>query len=408
MKPINLAWRLRPKFQPHRPPIQNIENGCAPTDTLDMTAPYGNSTGIPVLRRLKSFFTGLSAPAVSQTGFLAPSIASVYQEVMTNLEHLQVRYVGERSATARIAVIDHFERADHGEMVVDVVRQKSGCSPQDILKVEGTTDFKSAPLLVPGPESPSQRLDAYIELSTTEELETKNKILRELSESTDIRTINMSLGHDTLGTADILFGQALRARDLTTPELRSFIFEACGLPASWDPSNLKALKQALVKRVHQVTRESRLVDGAKRKHEALSKSLKEKGVAYVLPSGNSGEHLLYLKGIGIEVPNGAHHSEFHNPHAIVVGAIDDRGTPTPDDDEMAPFSSSSPYTAFLANGTNVRVQNQSVDGTSFSAPVVAARLHQARQVLPEAPVEELGYLITRHARVPGSDIPVVE
>ena len=386
-----------------------------PQDIFVAGSSYQGPPVHPVMKWLGKLYFRLFPPSVAQAGFLAPAIHSIVVMEKNRVEVGPVDYVGGRNDRARVVVIDSFSRDSdqkiHGDHVTGVLQRVGDLKPSEIQRIDyGRADGVRA-LLRPGPESAGERLDAFIRMNGLLALEDKNKILRELQKRENLDVVNMSLGISTLGTAEGLFREAMSRRDSTGGAER-FFFDAVELPCSWDPINLARLRQALIDRVHNLTSSDPEVLRSRREFQRLSSELKQRGVSFVVAAGNDGELASRLRAMRYRLPEGAAVSYFHNRDNIVVGAIDDKGTADPYDDELAGFSTPSPYVRYLANGTNVPVDAFSggnlMSGTSFAAPIVSGKIARLKEAVPAASADDLGYLIANHPGVKGSDLPVVD
>lgn len=384
-----------------------------PTDTFASSRTYEKS-GIPALRWLKNIFSRLIGQGVSQSGFLAPAIAEVCLAEQNRLRNRPVEFVGGRNDNARVAVIDSFSSSSdfrlHGDHVLGVLQREGDLRPSELQRVNFDAGSAVELLLEPGPESPSERLDAYIKLDALIGVEDKNKILRRLKTNENLQVINMSLGIEPLGTVESIFGKALNRKEASKERSR-FLFDAVGLPHSYEHQNLKLLRQRLLNRVSKVLSDDPSFQKSCADFRELSSELKSNGVSFVVAAGNNETQAETLRGLGYHLPGGSTMSYFHNPHAIVVGALDDKGTADPSDDELAPFSTRSLYTSVLANGTKVPVDpfggGDRLNGTSFAAPIVAGRIARMKTENPGARPEEMVYLIADQIGVRGSGLPAV-
>ena len=123
-----------------------------------------------------------------------------------------------------MAVIDSFSsRSDfrlHGDHVLGVLQREGDLRPSEIQRVNFDAGSAVELLLEPGPESPSERLDAYIKLDALIGVEDKNKILRRLKTNENLQVINMSLGVEPLGTVESIFGKALNRKEASKERSR--------------------------------------------------------------------------------------------------------------------------------------------------------------------------------------------
>jgi hypothetical protein len=127
--------------------------------------------------------------------------------------------------------------------------------------------------------------------------------------------------------------------------------------------------------------------------EAVNTAIR-KGVLVVAASGNDGQ-----RGNPLTYPASL-------PHVLTVAATGPTNT-------VAPFSSQSRFVDLAAPGAQIPVASaltrsyQSVDGTSFSAPMVAAAAAWVWTVRPELDASQLFEVIRRSARdlePPGKDV----
>lgn len=396
----------------------NSAGSANPFDQMNWSASYDTPrpTGLKALALnwLLKVCRKLQAPSVSQSGFLAPAISEVFRLETLRDKQTDVDYVGGCNRRAKVAVIDSFsydsETKLHGDHVVGVLQREGDLRPSELQRVRFSCGQQVTSLLDPGPESPEARLNGFIQQDSYFSLKDKCKILRDLKMNPNLQIINMSIGIDAFGTTNYLYRKALRDKDKPTAQ-SEFLFKAVDLPHSYEPENLKKLWQRLMNRVQGITACDPMVAGARREFHELTSRLKESGVSLVVAAGNDGQHARQMQAEGYEIPDGALVSDFQSADAVVVGAIDDKGTPSTLDDTLAPFTTPSPYTRYLANGTHVDVDafggGTLMSGTSFAAPIVAGKIAKARRQHPDAPPESISYLIARPVGVPGSNLPVV-
>lgn len=385
------------------PPPPEIESGAVDSLFLmDLEPPkeYPNPFALP-------------GPSVSQTGALGCSIWEAYESCHKSINEAPINYIGGFNGKATVAVIDIFSANSegHGRDVTQILARSGGLGAGDITMVEQERPtLETTALLWPGPESPEERVDAYIELQALHLLEGTSQVLEEMLDRPGITTINQSLGMTD-------FKIAIGLLELASQRMREgchnadYLLEAFGVEEGPMEEKARRLSQAIIDRVESVNSNSARLKVSRRRHEGLSKKLADRGVSYVLPAGNGGAEIAWAREFGVNVPEGAEHSYLTNGQTIVVGAIDNRGTLCEFDDRVTDWSVEDPHLSFLASGENVPVITEGLldfkSGTSYAAPLVAGRLERARRLCPEKSPQELGFLIADHPGVPGSDVPVV-
>jgi serine protease AprX len=155
---------------------------------------------------------------------------------------------------------------------------------------------------------------------------------------------------------------------------------------------------------------------------------------YTIGLLNAAVEMAWLKGIVVVVsagnggPNTLFYPPANDPYVITVGATDDAGTPSVDDDRLATFSSygttqnGHPKPDLVAPGRRIvstlssprdplgrlypdRITDKHyirMSGTSASAPIVAGVVAQILQARPELTPDQVKWLLQRTARaIPG-------
>lgn len=182
------------------------------------------------------------------------------------------------------------------------------------------------------------------------------------------------------------------------------------MPPEPSKENSLAFTHRLAAEVDRVISNSEEIRAEQNIHEQLTSALRARGINYVVSAGNDGEDVR-------EFP------EFFNErfddhllasrNAVIVGAIDTRGTADFSDDRVADFSSDYEQVAYLADGVDVPVQSNGqtiqVSGTSFSAPFVAGKLAAISLQHPEYSAPQTLAVLDESAFSPvaGSTLPVI-
>ena len=155
----------------------------------------------------------------------------------------------------------------------------------------------------------------------------------------------------------------------------------------------------LFDRIDKVYTNSKLLAGNRRDLNQTLAELKERGVQYFVPGGNEQEYYESCKKKGLRVPESLLPSVLSVPNAHTVGAIDTKGTATPEDDEVAGFSVREPNVKYLAPGVDISVSDgvvtEVLSGTSFSSPYAAASYEKLRQDNPQLSGSQLHQLLAK-------------
>ena len=332
-----------------------------------------------------------------------PSIPSAVIAYLVNTNR-PVEYVGDRNPDATVLVVDDFFQdqlgLNHGETVVGVIK-RAGLEEKDLQRVNHTdASIETTRLLLPGPESPSERIDKFIELTAAEMISGTCNIIKKTAGAPDskIKTISHSMGTAALEIGFSLMGAAVGFNEETgRPEFRilgTHIFEGLGLKPELSRENLQVLQEKALQRSHEVLANSDLIKSARESLDQELANLKvAKGVSYFVAAGNSEEALNDVREF-FPLADSAAYSVLSVSNANLVGAINTKGTADTSDDELAGFSTRDPNVKFLANGVGIETQAsygvQITEGTSFATPHVAAKAELARRnglelyELPEA------------------------
>lgn len=310
-------------------------------------------------------------------------------------------YVDGFNSGATIMCLDEFRPVPgtppgvgpHGDYVVSVL-QSAGLKDSQIQKVhhKASSDARNE-LFESGPGSRRERLSAFIELTALEDLEsTRHAVLAATTRpGNQIKTITNSIGSTPVRVANGIYYSSVSFEEDGTPggitEVGEFIFEAMGLPPKPDADNVANFRGRLLKETARIVEESEAVQAGRQAFEQELRSLSQMGVAYFLSAGNDQKRVDDLVAAGFEVPPESAYISKSVPAAELVAALDTKGTPEPGDDEIANFSSAHPCVSYAANGVGVEVKGpkgqEFLNGSSLSAPWVAARRELHRQEHPE-------------------------
>ena len=190
-----------------------------------------------------------------------PSVRQVYRFIGADLVTTFGPDRGRESPQdgATLLVLDSFERhrpdrMAHGEAVRSVCLSR-GLPESSIRSHERHSSSIPLMLLRAGPDSPSERLDAFIEYDAAELLESTNLALKQhTGEGSSIKTINQSHGVSGLTTAQFLLDSALVPNEKGEPELTGIgdvLYQGLGKPA-----DLGELQQRLFDRIEKVKKHS--------------------------------------------------------------------------------------------------------------------------------------------------------
>lgn len=328
----------------------------------------------------------------------------------------------------QVAVLDEFhnglfappsDRPTHGALVTDIVRQQTGLRDDQIAMVSDRPilgDFASpiGLLSAPGPQSASERLNAFLENSAARGLAGTNNSLEAIlgQDAPNLRAVNFSTGMSTLTGFNSLRNIALSTSEsgetTLTPWGRT-IFEGLGLPPETSRENLREFAERGMARIEQVHSESPVVRAQLDRHEELSRRLEERGIHYTVAAGNDGGIVDLYREAGVRVSDRADDNLYSNNHNVTVGSLDTRGTPDPSDDVVASHTSGDPQIDFLAPGVDRRVnvngREETVTGTSFASPHAMSSLFNLTRENPGLPNHAIRNLLHQSAgTVSGSQV----
>jgi len=355
----------------------------------------------------------MPAPNQRVMPFNSERVSDVYDQVKLESE-APLAFVTPPSEQATIGVIDTFRASAcepplHGDQVHAVVLNQ-GFTEDDTVRLSSSIDGKTMAALNSllyrdGQESFSERLDAYIELTAGQTLSKTNGILRQLDEQENprLKTLNQSQGESRLGIYMLLLGAAWNGRKDGRPlitETGKKMAEAVGHQPEAANFSPWEFHQSLIERVNTVVDGSEYIAGLQQDHKALLDRLSLKGVTVVSSAGNDNDEYLETRNVfGHRIPENFDDDITSVGNKIVVGALDDKGTPDPSDDDIAYFSSRYAAVSVLAEGIDVEtLEGRRATGSSFAAPQVAAELEKLRRAKPQTPVEQLRAEATSHFR----------
>jgi plasmid stability protein len=274
----------------------------------------------------------------------------------------------------------------HGKQVQHVV-EKSGVRAGEIRQISPSEPGQPDDLL-------RQPVDKYIEGMVSGTLDSSTSGIRQVLDNPGrIRVINESRGTTKARLVGALW-QAREARAKVPAEQRqgrpATLAQELGLPRK---ASDKQVLQALTKRVDEVMAKSDTIRAAQERHAKVSQELEKRDILHVVSTGNEGNKMpLELDKLGVRYGEDFTRSVLNTDKTINVGASTG-GTP----DKIAPFSNGGSHVSLVMDGTGIDVGpgEEPVDGTSFSAPQVAAVVAGMRRLDPTLTNNEVRDILKR-------------
>jgi hypothetical protein len=334
-------------------------------------------------------------------GTITTSVEDAYRALQDEASTAP-HYLRSRNPRATIGVLDVYSppkegSAAHGE-IVHAILAGAGFQDQDLQRIDHSTssrsNFSLASLIFQeGEEPPEARLDAYIELSAAHILTKTNGTFSQiLADPGNLRTINQSQGSSRADVFGLLESASFWKDDEKVERLSAVgerLAQVCGFDVKAPDFTHLALRQAFVDRINAVVDGSQFIARQQQLHVDLLGRLRQRGILVVSSAGNSADELWNLRGRGLRVPDSFDDDLCKVGPKLVVGALDDHGTPGREDDEIAYFTSLYAGVNVMANGVNVPTPTGPATGTSFASPQVAAAAEKLRREHPEWNVEQI-------------------
>lgn len=326
-----------------------------------------------------------------------PLISSRISEVEKAIREDAARpfsYAEEFQDGATVAVLDVFSSDStakpwHGDYV-DSILTSQGLSDSDVLKIshgmsDEICDALGTLLKEDGPETPAERVDAYIELSGSQKLIQTNGTLEKIlhDPTSSLRVINQSQGNSRVDIYELLESAAKPKTGEKVPvsSTGERLAKVVGLDPKAPDFELKELHQRLADRVARVVDGSPLIAAEQQRHAELLSSLRDKGVLMVTSAGNNADELDRVRTDGLKVSNNFDDDLTSVGPKLVVGALDNQ--------EIAFFSSRYSNVNLLAPGVEVETPLGQRTGTSYAAPQVARQAELIRRRNPDWSVDRI-------------------
>lgn len=345
---------------------------------------------------------------VDGAGDVADDVIGFVDDLFNDRQHSD-RLAEDREENATVAIIDSFadegEDPRHGDLVESILQDHSGLSEDQIQRYRSGGGPSIDGLLNAGSDSFGEAFDDYIEGRVKGLLDGSSDAIEDIlsDEDSRIRTINQSLGVPESRIA----GDIANALE-DNPEFRERFLEYAGL--SSDASEREVL-QALVDEVGDSRRSNENIQESKERYDRLVREAYDRGITTIDSSGNYGRFARRLDELGVETDDAFHTDVLNNPLVLSVGATDANGTSTVQDDEVTGFSSPHAGADIAAQGSDVTTvvdgEEHGGDGTSFSAPQVAAAAALLAQKYPELSAGQIRAILLATAENPDLDSDLV-
>ena len=418
-QPVDLSGLARvlaqftPESKPKPQAAPQPRNSMTNLPSTDIGKKLGASatSATPALPRASSAW-GFAAQAKAAPEGIFDDITDFVKGVFGSDEHSRHsdRLAEDREERPTVAVIDYFDRGSsdkptHGEKVESILMDASGLSEEEIQRYNAGGGGNIDPLLEASPEEFQGALDTYIEDRITGLLDGSSDALEDIlsDEDSAIRTVNQSLG-----APESRIAGDIAAKLDSDPEFRARFLEYAGLP---EDATEQEVMQALVDEVGASRRSNENIQEAKERYDSLIEEAWERDITVVDSSGNYGRFADRLEELGVETDPQFHTDVLNHPLVLSVGATDDQGTASVEDDTTTPFSSPRAGADVAAPGDDVSTtidgEVYSGDGTSFAAPQASAAAAILAERYPELSAGEIRSILRRTAINPGLESNVV-
>lgn len=319
------------------------------------------------------------------------------------------RLAEDREEDATVAVIDYFAEdgkdPEHGDIVESILMDNSGLTEEQIQRYRAGGGPSIDALAKAEPDQFGETLDSYIEGRVTGLLDASSGALSDILSDKDssIRTVNQSLG---VPESRIAGDIAQKMKD--DPAFRERFLEYAGLDSN---ASQREVMQALVDEVGESRRSNETIQKSKERYDRLVATAHERGITTIDSSGNYGRFARELESLGVVTDDEFHTDVLNNPLVLSVGATDSRGTASHDDDTVSTFTSPQAGADISAPGTGVYTvidgEKKGGNGTSYSAPQVAATAAVLAERYPDLTPAEIRDILQKTAVNPGLDSDLV-
>lgn len=197
-----------------------------------------------------------------------------------------------------------------------------------------------------------------------------------LKEQPHIKVINQSQGETPGRHLEMLYNGLQGNQQFREGACHSF-----GLPAE---ATLAEICDAMLKEADRISAESEIVAKARKEFEKASKAVYDKGITYIVASGNHGDMGSVLNSLGVEASPTAFRNILVNDYVTVVGATTPEGEPSSLNSPLASIE-------VLRRGEELPWQAEEgfhqsgvASGSSFAAPLAASEALEFLEANPQA------------------------
>jgi Subtilase family len=295
-------------------------------------------------------------------------------------------------ASPKLALLDDFDGDPngfpHGQAVESVLFSHSELTDTDVQRVQNTPkqadltklmrqdglDFRTAF------HTMVARNIAHFYLGTAQNLQNI------LQQQPNVQIVSQSQGETPGRHLELLFNGLQK-----NPDFKQGACQSYGLAPN---APLSEICEALLRDADKVAAENEICQKARKEHEKASKALHDRGITYMVASGNHGPIGDALKSIGVEASPSAFRNILVNDYVTVVGGTTPEGQPSP-------FNSPGAAIEVLRRGEDLAWsaaegfdQSGVATGSSFATPIAAGEALEFLASHPgKGPFEVESYLM---------------